>query len=323
MIDGWSRRAFLRRSALAGGLAATPGVLSGCSAFGFGDTLENVRREGAIRVGFAGERPYSYEQDGELVGAIAAVHRAVFERLGGIEVRGVRTEFGELLDGLNAGNFDAVAAGMFITADRCDRASFSDPVYCAKSALLVRRGNPLGLSDYRSVADNAEVSLAVLAGGVEGQYVEAVGVPRERVTQVGTQEAGLELVASGEVDAFTLTSISLRALVERATREDEGPPAGVDDGDAAERVEVLEAFTPVLAGEEQLGCGGAAFRKPDDGLRAAFNETLAALRREGGFLDLVEPYGFTEAEMPEPDVTTEELCRVGGVTGEEIDPLPR
>jgi hypothetical protein len=34
-------------------------------------------------------------------------------------------------------------------------------------------------------------------------------------------------------------------------------------------------------------------------------------------------YGFTEAEMPDPGITTEQLCRAPGVTGPEIDPLPR
>lgn len=322
VTDRWSRRSFLGNCLLAGGLAAAPGALAGCSALGFGSTLEKIRQEGVVRLGIAGERPYAYEQDGELVGATAAVHRAVFERIGEIEVRGVRTEFGELLDGLNAGSFDAVAAGMFITADRCERAAFSDPVYCAKQALLVRRGNPLQLSGYGSVADQG-ASLVVLAGGIEGDYARALGVTEQRIQQVGAPEDGLELVASGEADAFTLTSISLRALVARARPDEESPPPGVDEEDLAEQVELLDPFTPVIGGTEQRGCGGAAFRKPDEDLRAAFNDALAALRREGRVLRLVSPYGFTEAELPADEVTTEQLCRTGGVTGEELDPLPR
>jgi hypothetical protein len=34
-------------------------------------------------------------------------------------------------------------------------------------------------------------------------------------------------------------------------------------------------------------------------------------------------YGFTTAEMPAPGTTTEQLCRTGGVTRDEIDPSPR
>src|ERR687893_1110871 len=95
----WTRRRFLQGALLVGGLPAT----SGCGAFGFGDTLQRIRDEGVIRLGIAGERPYAYLEGGELVGATAAVHRAVFRRIGDIEVRGVQTGFGDLINGLNAG----------------------------------------------------------------------------------------------------------------------------------------------------------------------------------------------------------------------------
>jgi polar amino acid transport system substrate-binding protein len=317
----WSRRSFLRGTVLVGGLAAVPGTLAGCAAFGAGSTLERIRKEGVVRVGIAGERPYAYIQNGKLVGGTAAVHQAVFDRIGDIEVRGVPTLFKELIDGLNAGNFDAIGAGMFITADRCDRAIFSDPVYCAKSALLVRVDNPKNLSDYASVA-RQNASLAVLAGGVEGDYARAIGVSEQRLRTVGTQQQGLELVAAREADAFTLTSLSLRTLLRRAQQE-AASPSPVGDENLAAQVKLLDPFTPVVDGTEQLGCGAAAFRTSDEELRDAFNEALGALRREGRVLGLMSSYGFTPAETPEAGVTTEELCRTGGVTGEELDPLPR
>lgn len=323
MADGWSRRNFLKGSVLAGGLLTAPALAAGCSGLGFGNTLEKIQRAGVVRLGIAGEHPYSYLENGELVGGIAAVHRAVFERLGDIEVRGVHTQFGELLDGLNGGNFDVVAAGMFVTADRCERAAFSDPVYCAKSALLVPRGNPQGLSDYASVAERG-ASLVVLAGGVEEEYARGAGVPNAQISQVGTPEAGLERVAAGDADAFTLTSISLRALLRRAAEREESPsPPELEDERPAEQVELLDPFVPVVDGEEERGCGAAAFRKTDGDLRAAFNRELNALQREGRILDLVGQYGFTEAELPEEGVTTEQLCRTGGVPNRELDPLPR
>ncbi len=145
-----SRRSLLKGGVLAGGLIVAPGLLAGCSALGFGDTLQEIRESGFVRAGIAGERPYAYLEGGRLLGAIAAVHQVIFARLGEIEVRPVQTLFNELIEGLNAGSFDVVAAGMFVTADRCERAAFSEPVYCARSALLVSRGNPLGLRDYRA-----------------------------------------------------------------------------------------------------------------------------------------------------------------------------
>ena len=56
--------------------------------------------------------------------------------------------------------------------------------------------------------------------------------------------------------------------------------------------------------------GAAVFRKGDDELREAFNAELATLLQDKEkWLELVEPYGFTEAEMPPPDLTAEQLCQ--------------
>ncbi|HYH32541.1 MAG TPA: ectoine/hydroxyectoine ABC transporter substrate-binding protein EhuB [Pseudonocardia sp.] len=312
---GWSRRRFLQGSVLACGVAAT----AGCGALGFGDTLGRIREAGVVRLGIAGERPYAFFEGDQLVGATAAVHRAVFRRIGEIEVEGVLSPFGELIEGLTGGSYDAVAAGMFVTANRCDLVSFSDPVYCAPTGLLVASGNPLGLRDFASVA-RAGARLVVLGGAVEHDYARAVGVPADRIVAVGSQDDGLEAVASGEADAFALTSVSLRSLLERARQDQPLPGAPAP---AAEQVELVEPFTPTIDGAPQLGCGAAAFRGPDEELRAAFNRELAALRTEGGLLALMAPYGFTATEMPAPEVTTEQLCSVGGVSGTELDPLPR
>ena len=314
----WTRRRFLQGSLLVGGLTAG----GGCGAFGFGDTLQRIRDEGVIRLGIAGERPYAYLEGGTLVGATAAVHRAVFQRIGAIEVQGVQTGFGDLINALNAGIVDAVAAGMFITASRCDRVAFSDPVYCAPSGLLVPRGNPERLRDYVSVARSG-ITLAVLAGGVEEEYARAVGVSNDLIAPVGSQQEGLEMVASGEAGAFTLTHVSLRALLDTARRASGVGLPGSSAEPVTERVELLAPFVPVIDGEKQLDCGAAAFRKPDTDLREAFNRELRALRAGGTVLELMSEYGFTAAEMPAPGITTEQLCRTGGISGEEIDPSPR
>ncbi|SFA72945.1 amino acid ABC transporter substrate-binding protein, PAAT family [Amycolatopsis marina] len=326
MRGPWSRREILRAGLATGAVAMTSGLTTACAELGFGDTLERIRREGVVRLGHAGERPFAYEDDG-LLGALPAVHRVVFERLvgEGVEVVGVRTLFRYLLEGLNSGRYDAVAAGMFIGGPRCDLALFSAPIYCARAALLVRKGNPVGLSDYASVAAR-EAKLAVLGGTAEQSYAAAAGVARERLRVVASQREGVEAVAENDADAFTLTSVSLRALVD-SLRAQEPPPDRPDDpaldgGEPAELVEVLDPFVPAVEGQPQLGCGGAAFRKTDQALRDAFNSELTALRREGRILPLTEPYGFTRAEMPPSDVTTEQLCRTG-TAGAYLDPLPR
>ena len=316
MTDDWSRRRFLKGAVAIGGVALTPALLGGCEEAGFGDTLAKIKETGVIKVGFAGERPYAYDDNG-LVGAIPAVHRAIFERIGGIELKGIQVPFRDLTKDLNSGAFDVIAAGMFVTPGRCTRVAFAEPTYCSLSSMMVSKGNPLGLSDYRSVAAQ-DARLAVLAGAVERGYALAAGVPENRLTTVRSQGQGLEQLATGEVDAFTLTSISLRAILERAAQaEPSGPSGGIAAW--ADRVELVPPFVPMVNGQKQLGCGAAGFRRTDDSLLTAFNRELAALQAEGAVLELMQPYGFTAAEMPESGVTTEMLCSGEGraITGSD------
>lgn len=68
----------------------------------------------------------------------------IFDQIGGIELDPTMFEFGSLIQALNSERVDVVTAGMFITPQRCRQAAFSNPVYVAKTALLVPAGNPMG-----------------------------------------------------------------------------------------------------------------------------------------------------------------------------------
>ena len=292
-----SRRRGFRRPWAAGASALSAAVLlAACSSTdsGGGDgasTLADVEDAGSITVAFANEQPYGFNEGGDLVGEAPAIHREVFKRIGDIEVDGRQFDFGSLIPALNAGEVDVVSAGMFITPERCEQASFSNPEYVAKTALLVESGNPEDLSDFESVASSG-AKLAVLNGAVEVDQAKAAGVKEGQLQVVADQQSGLDAVKSGRVDAVGLTDISLNWLAK--------------DDDA---VEVTKSFTPVVDGEEQLGVGAAVFRDDETELREAFNEELNALLQEdGAWLSLVEEYGFTEDNKPEPDMTAEQFC---------------
>ena len=99
-------------------VAAAAMVLSGCSSTNTGDEegslLERLQDQGSVTVGFAGEAPYSFEENGELTGATVALHREIFGNLGIDTVEGVNADFGALIPGLQANRFDVVSAGMSI-----------------------------------------------------------------------------------------------------------------------------------------------------------------------------------------------------------------
>lgn len=295
----WTRRTFLTRTGLA--VVAAPTLLSACSTTDPGtgssgassdDPLQRLQDQGYVRVGFANEAPFGYaEADGTLTGEAPEVARAVFAALGIAELQGVLTEFGSLIPGLQARRFDVIAAGMFINPDRCAEITFSDPDYQAKTAFMVPTGNPRGINTFEDVTSTGAL-LGVLTGAVEAGYAESLGVPAGQLVTFTDQPSMFDGLAAGRAEAICLTSISLRNIL--ANRE--GAP-----------FEVTEPFVPVIDGAEQTGAGGYGFHNDDQALVEVFNEELANLKDSGELLTIIEPFGFSEAELT--DLTTEELCQ--------------
>lgn len=258
---------------------------------GDGGKLEELQDAGTITVGFAGEAPYSFtDDDGELAGASVALQEKIWSELGIDSVEGQQAQFGQLIQGLNAGHFDIVAAGMSILPERCEEAIFSDPEFQYTTALLVPEGNPENLSDIQSI-EEADVQMAAMTGAIEATYAEDLGID---ATEVGDPQDGMDAVNSGRVDVFALTGISLNWMVDNAT----------DPG-----VEVTDTFVADINGVEQFGAGATVFREEDEALRDAYNEELADIvESEESYLDVVGDWGFTEGERPTGDFTTEDLC---------------
>jgi polar amino acid transport system substrate-binding protein len=245
-----------------------------------------------ITVGIAGEQPYAFLDHGDLTGEDPTVQKAIWNAIGIDDVEAKQVAFDSLIPGLNAGEFDVIAAGMFINPDRCEEAAFSEPMYCAPNAFMVPTGNPDNISDFESVAA-AGIKLGVFSGAVEGDYAEKAGVSGGNIVTVPDMATGVTQLDQGRIQAIALTSITLNWALEQDP-----------DIDA----EVTEAFIPVVDGEEVLGCGAAVFRKEDTDLVEAFNEELAKLKESGELTELIEPFGFGPETLPPDDVTTESLC---------------
>ncbi len=141
--------------------------------------LAELQESGSITIGIANEVPFGFVgDDGEATGIAPDVARAVLAELGITDVEAQVVEFGQLIGGLQAGQFDLIAAGMYITAERAEQILFSDPDYCIAKSLAVAEGNPLGIVDYQSVVDDPEITLAVATGTVEVGYAEDAGIRR-------------------------------------------------------------------------------------------------------------------------------------------------
>ncbi|MFI2296671.1 transporter substrate-binding domain-containing protein [Isoptericola sp. NPDC019571] len=286
-----------RRAILAAGSVLTMTALAACSSVdeggsgdGAGVTVQSLKDAGTVKVAFNGEKPYSYtDENGELTGATIALDKKIFGELGVDDVEGTETEWNSLIPGLTAGHYDTVSAGMSILPDRCEQAAFALPTIMYTTAFLVPEGNPDNLTDWQSAVD-AGVKLAVTSGAIEDGYAQQTDV--ETIT-VGSSQDGLDAVASGRADAFALTGISIRSLAE-----------GTD-----KPVEATDAFVATIDGVPQIGAGAEVFRKGDTELLDAYNEKLKPIVEDkDAWLEIMEPFGFTEAEFPPDGLTADMLC---------------
>jgi|GEM_PF-164799 len=258
-------------------------------------TLDRIKEEGVVRVGFANENPYAFAQpDGTLSGEAVEVARAIFQDMGIDEMEGVLTEFGSLIPGLQAGRFDVITAGMYVNPNRCEQILFANPEYKIGEALVVESGNPLGLNSYEDIAANPDVTVGTGAGYLEIDMMKAVGVSEDQITTFPDDPSGMAGLQAGQIDAWTGTRPTLLKLIE------------VTDDPNYELADPFEQ--PVIDGKATVNYGAAGFRSDDVEFRNAFNEGLQKLKDEGQLVELIGQFeGFDEGALP-GDTRAVDLC---------------
>lgn len=245
-------------------------------------TLEKVRREGVIRIGFANEAPYAYTAaDGTLTGESPTVFTHVMKQLGVARVEGVLTEWGALIPGLKAGRFDAIVASMYITPKRCRQVAFANPSYGIGEAFVVQKGNPHGIARYADVVKKP-LKLAFVAGTAEIAQARLAGLDFSQRVIVPDFAAGIAALRGGRVDGIALTALTAKHL------------AGKD-----ETLESTEPFTFVHKGKAYRAEGAFAFRQQDKDLLAAVNGQLATFIGSDEHLGMVAPFGFDKSNLPQ------------------------
>lgn len=295
----WTRRDFFRLGATAGAVViGGPTLLTACEQVpqggsGEGGTLQRIKDAGTIKIGIAGEVPYGYTEDGKVTGEAPEVAKAVFKALGVDNVEPTQVEFGQLIQALNAGQFDMVSAGMAVKPDRCENAQFSNIDYVTPTAFMVPKGNPQGVKNFEDVKAKG-LAIAVLSGTIEQSVAEATGIAKDKIQPYKGQPELFQALQDNRAYCGALTDISLKMLLE----ENAGAP-----------FEVTEGFVPQIDGKDQIQAGGFVFRKGEDDLVEAFNKELDKLHESGEWVKIVEPFGFTEANLPPEGVTTDQLCK--------------
>ena len=133
-----------------------------------------------------------------------------------------------------------------------------------------------------------------MPGTVQTTYLKNLGAAAARLASFPDGPSAIAAVASGRADAFAISDLPARRLVQAA-----GPSAGLEL--------VADMKDPIVDGRPGRGYDAFAFRPEDEALRSAFNAALAEVKQTPAFLAAMEPFGFTKDNLP--DMATADLCR--------------
>ncbi|MEL3961551.1 ectoine/hydroxyectoine ABC transporter substrate-binding protein EhuB [Lysinibacillus endophyticus] len=256
--------------------------------------LEQLKQSGTVKIGFANEVPYAYEENGEIKGANVDIAKAVFKELGIEKVEAQLSDFSQLIPGVQAGQFDVITAGMAIKPDRCERVLFSEPEMQYGEGLIVAKGNPHNLQSYKDIAANPKLKVVVMEGTTEIEFLQKEGVNPNQIITAPDIPATFSAIQAGRADATTGTEMTVKMALQSA---------------ATDELEFVETFEqPDVEGVPSYGA--AAFNLKNEELRNAYNEKLQQLKEDGTIAKILEANGFSAiSNMVEVgEITTEQVC---------------
>jgi polar amino acid transport system substrate-binding protein len=237
-----------------------------------------------VTLGVFEYRPYAYKDDsGELTGEVVEVVRAICEEIGST-LTVLTMPYEAILPAVDAHQVDVVG-GLSIRARNCTSLDFTVPDHVSLTALVVPKGNPKGISTYADVVSK-KARLGVVANSLEVSTADEAGVTG--IQQFPTAEALLAAVTAKKIDCAAYDDITLRDMLT-------GQPG----------LEMRPPFEPP-SGAPRYGFG---FRKGDDsGLLAAFDDALTRMHDSGEWLRIVEPFGFTDSNIPDTESVSDRAC---------------
>lgn len=281
---------FTRRTAL-GSLVASAlvaGTFFGQPAFA-GDLMTTAKGDG-LRVAFYNFKPYAYKDEaGALTGTDVDTLKAVLEKMGGSIADAKAIDWGALIPGVKTGRFDVVAAGMFVNPKRCAEVRFSEPTFGIQQSLIVKKGNPHGVTNYDSIAEKG-LTVAIVSGAAQVGFATSSGVSDGKIMQIPDNPTAIAALRADRAQVYALSVPGSRVVVKGVPEQD---------------LEMVPAFKHV-AGKVAMPHGAFAFRKDDGDFVDAFNKELTAFVGSPDHLAIFAKHGMEKDELPSQSTT--ELC---------------
>ncbi len=256
--------------------------------------LARVKAGESIAVGTANEAPFSsISASGELEGSDIALLNAILAKMGTAKTAGSLTEFGALIPGLLASRFDIIAAGLYISPERCQQVAFAEPIFAIGNTFIVPAGNPKKLHSFDDLIKNPSLKAGFTIGSRLRTTAIEAGVPEDQLAPFPDGPALIAAVKAGRVDAVLFPALSAQALLDKAKDP------------AVERA--IPFKDPIIKGKPAVSYGSFAFRKDDAAFVNAFNALLVPFVKSQEYAEMMRPFGFTPEDLPH-DVTTASIC---------------
>jgi polar amino acid transport system substrate-binding protein len=238
---------------------------------GGGDTLAKVKARGELRWGSdaQGGAPYVFQDPMDpthLIGFEVELSEAIARKLG-VRARPVQGQWEQLLSLLERGDFDMAMNGIEIADEKARVCTFSKPYYATAEKLVVRRGDS---SAPRTLEATKGRRIGTLPGSVPERMLQRMGADAR--TYEGGQNEIYDDLRLGRTDGVLLDLPVTRYY-----------------GEIEPALEVV----PGNFGDVQYGI---ATRKDDLSLRAAIDQAIIELGRDGTLRKIYERWGLWNPE---------------------------
>jgi polar amino acid transport system substrate-binding protein len=268
--------------------SAALGASSITDVFAAPASLARIKTSGSLLVGISSERPYAFlDLGGRLRGAMPEVLLAALKPHGLQKLESHVVDFNALIPGLNARRFDVIGTGMYIRPARCRSIAFSNPITQTGGGLIVRKAHPVSARSLADLARAANIKVGTQSGSTQVEQLIKVGLPRQRMVLFARADEAVAGLQARRCDVVYFPALQVNEILN--TFKD-------------------SSLTRVAGFATELNYQAFGLRREDDDLRAAINQGIARMIADGSLLKIIRAYGYGESEIPNPQVTANQLC---------------
>jgi ABC-type amino acid transport substrate-binding protein len=252
-----------------------------------GDTLDDIRKSGTIRVGMGlmGVKPYIWQNpDGTYAGFENEMLKYVLNKIGVPKYEYVISEWPTMIPGLKAKRWDILWTGMAVTQERIQGGgiNYSRPYFLIYDYVLVLKGSPVKGAD-----DLKGKTVGTMLGTMDSVVAHSLGNRGITVEVKDFNSMGEAFMAlrNRQVDA---------AILDQGTYigQKEEMPDLEAVGEPLFYLPKPEWAQAEAKADYRLGALAVGVRREDTGLLEAINAALKAMDEDGTRQRILTKYGL-------------------------------